>query len=64
MRTQFIKQFVLIQQEGRRIPIHPQESVEGEINNLIDQKHIIKLDKCSDRKFISPIVITVTKIKQ
>ena len=24
----------------------------------MDQKHIIKLDKCSDRQFISPIVIT------
>ena len=28
---------------------------------LIDQKHIIKLDKCSDKKIISPIVITVKK---
>ena len=27
----------------------------------MDQNHIIKLDKCSDRQFISPIVITVKK---
>ena len=27
----------------------------------MDQKHIIKLDKCSDRQFIDPIVITVKK---
>ena len=27
----------------------------------MDQKHIIKLDKCSDRQFISPIVISVKK---
>ena len=46
MRTQFIKEFVPIQQKGRRIPIHLQGRVEGELNNLIDQKHIIKLDKC------------------
>ena len=44
-----------------RIPIHLQERVEVELNKLIDQKHIIKLDKCSDRQFISPIVITVKK---
>ena len=27
----------------------------------MDQNQIIKLDKCSDRQFISPIVITVKK---
>ena len=27
----------------------------------MDQNHIIKLDKCSDRQFISPIVIKVKK---
>ena len=61
MKTQFIEEFVPIQQKGRRIPIHLQERVEGELNKLIDQKHIIKLDKCSDKQFISPIVITVKK---
>ena len=61
MKTQFIKEFVPIQQKGRRIPIHLQEVAEEELNKLIDQKHIIKLDKCLDRQFISPIVITVKK---
>ena len=61
MKTQFIEEFVPIQQKGRRIPIHLQELVEGELNKLIDQKRIIKLDKCSDQQFISPIVITVKK---
>ena len=55
MRTQFNKEFIPVQQKGRRVPVHLQERVEKE------QKHIIKLDKCSDRKFISPIVITVKK---
>ena len=63
MKTQFTKEFVPIQ-KGRRIPIHRQERVERELNKLIDQKHIIKVDKCSDRQFISPIVITVKNIKQ
>ena len=59
MRTQFSKEFEQIQQKGRRIPRHLQEKVEAELNKLIDQKHIIKLEKCSDKQFISPIVITV-----
>ena len=45
MRKQFNKEFVPIQQKGRRIPIRLQERVEGDLNNLIDQKHNIKLDK-------------------
>ena len=61
MKTQFIQEFVPIQQKGRRIPIHLQERAEGVLNKLIDQKHIIKLDKCSDKQFINPIVITVKK---
>ena len=61
MKTQFSQDSVPIQQKGRRIPVHLQKRVEKEINKLIDQNHIIKLDKCSDQKFISPIVITVRK---
>ena len=49
MKTQFNKDFEPVQQKGRRIPIHPQERVKAELNKLIDQKHIIKLDKCSDK---------------
>ena len=61
MRTQFSKEFEPIQEKGRRIPTPLQERVEAELNKLIDQKHIIKFDKCSDTQFISPIVITVKK---
>ena len=50
-----------LKQKGRRIPVHFQERVEGELNKLMDQNHIIKLDECSDQQFISPIVITVKK---
>ena len=60
-KTQFNEDFKPIQQRGRCIPIHLQERVEAELNKLIYQKHIIKLDKCSDKQFISPLVITVKK---
>ena len=58
MKTQFNKEFDPIQQKGRHIPIHLQERVEAELNNLIDQNYINKMDTCSDQQFISPIVIT------
>ena len=61
MKTQFNKNIEPIQQKGRRIPIHLQERIEAELNKFIDQKHVIKLDKCSDKQFISPIVITFKK---
>ena len=61
MKTQFIPDVPPIQQKGRRIPIHLQERVKIELNKLIDQQHIIKLEKFSDKQFISPIVITVKK---
>ena len=61
VKTQFIEELVPIQQKGRRIPIHPHERVKVELNKLIDQKHIIKLNKCSGKQLICPIVITVKK---
>ena len=61
VHTQFLKEFKALQQSGRRIPIHIQEKKENEIRLLIDQGHIIRLDKCSDHHFISPIVIAVKK---
>ena len=55
------KGFFPVQLKGCRVPVHLQERVEKELNKLIDQKHVIKLDKCSDRQLISPIVITEKK---
>ena len=37
--------------------------MENELQKLIDDKQIIKLEKCSDKLFISPVVITVKKDK-
>ena len=45
----------------KRIPIHIQEKVENEVRSLIDQSHIVRVEKCSDQQFISPIAITVKK---
>ena len=55
-KTQFIPNAIPIQQKGS---VRLQKRVENEFNQLIDQKPIVKLDKRSDKSFISPIVITV-----
>ena len=52
MRTQFSKDIIPIQQKGRHVQVHLQERVEKELNKLMDQKHILKPDKRSDRQII------------
>ena len=49
------------QHKGRRVPLHLLEKVENKLKKLIDDKQIIKLEKCSDELFISAVVITVKK---
>ena len=61
MRTQFKKDVSPIKQKGRRIPLQLQQRVEAELSKLIDQKHIFKSGKGSDRQLIRPIVSTVQK---
>ena len=51
--------FKPIQQKGRRVPLHLLDKVEAELEKLIQDKQIIRLEKCSDEHFISPVVITV-----
>ena len=41
----------------------PFKKVKNELNKLIDDGQIIKLEKCPDDLFISPVVITVKKDK-
>ena len=53
----------LIQQKGRPIPIHLQQSVEKEINKLMKQGHIEKANNIDENCFVSPAVITVKKDK-
>ena len=47
------------QHKGRRVPLHLTEKVDKEIQHLLGTNQIIKLEKCSDQVFISPVVITV-----
>ena len=47
------------QHKGRRVPLHLTEKVGKEIQHLLNTNQIIKLEKCSDQVFISPVVITV-----
>ena len=50
-----------IQEKRQRIPIHIQDKVQAELNKLLSEGHIEKLDKCTSDCFIAPIVITVKK---
>ena len=43
------------------MPITLQDKVDKEINKFFWQGHIEKLKECSDKYFVSPIVITVKK---
>ena len=52
-----------IQQNGRRVPLHLLEKVEMELDKLIQDNQITKLEKCPDDLFVSPVVITVKKDK-
>ena len=59
--TKFIYPLCLIQQKGRRIPIHIQDKVQAELEKLLAEGHIQKLDKCTSDCFIAQIVSTVKK---
>ena len=52
------------QHKGRRVPLHLVEKVENELQKLIEHNQIIRLEKCPDDLFISPVVITVKKENQ
>ena len=61
MQAEFFNSLTPSQQKGRREPITLQEKVDKEIDKLLGQGHIQKLEECSDKYFVSPIVITVKK---
>ena len=61
VQAEFFKNLVPVQQKGRIVPVTLQEKVDKEIDKLLTQGHIEKLKKCSDRYFVSPIVITGKK---
>ena len=51
----------ITQQKGRRIPIQLQEQVDKEIEKLLKNGHIERIEKIQDDVFIQPTVITVKK---
>ena len=61
VRSKFHKNYTPIHQKGRRVPINLLDKVSNELKKLSQQGHIEKLQECSDKNFISPIVITVKK---
>ena len=51
------------QQKRRRVPLHLLEKVEIELDKLVQDKQIIKLEKRPEDLFVSPVVIIVKKEK-
>ena len=63
VRSKFHKNFTPTHQKGRRGPMNLLHKVSDDLKKLSDQGHIEKLLECSDKNFISLIVITVKKEK-
>ena len=65
VKPTFHRQFTPTHQKDRpnRVPINLQPLVNAILKKLLDEKHIIKLNSCSDKNFISPTVITVRRDK-
>ena len=61
VRAEFFENLKPMQQKGRRVPISLQEKVDKEFYRLIDEGRVVKLQECSNKYFVSPIVITVKK---
>ena len=59
--THFHSPFKPIQTKGRRVPLHLLNNVKTELNRMEQEGHIIKVSKCDEDCFISPIVITRKK---
>ena len=61
VRTKFQSPFIAKQQKGRRVPLALQQRVADELNRLIREGHVERLQGCTDDQFISPIVITAER---
>ena len=56
--THFYSTLKPVQSKGRRVPLHLLAGVNEELKRMETEGHIIKLEKCDEDCFISPIVIT------
>ena len=63
VRSKFHRNYTPSHQKGRRVPINSLGKVSDELRKLSEQGHIEKLQECTDKNFISSIVITVKKDK-
>ena len=59
--THFHSPFKPIQSKGRRVPLHLLAVMNEELKRVQTEGHIIKLEKCDEDCFISPILITRKK---
>ena len=60
-KSKFHQKFKIKHQKGQRVPINLQPRLTAELKRLQNESHIEKLSSCSDKNFISPMVITVKK---
>ena len=63
LRSKFHRNYAPSHQKVRLVPINLLNKVSDEMKKRSVQGHIDKLQECSDKNFISPIVITVRKDK-
>ncbi len=58
-KVEFKLEFKVEQQKGRRIPIHVQDAVEKELQRLIKEGRISKLEQVGENVFVSPALVAV-----
>ena len=61
VKTKFKTPFTATQQKCRRIPLALQNHVATEIERLIAEGHVARLQQCTDDQSVSPVVITVKR---
>ena len=57
VNSKFHKNYCVIHQKGRKVPIHLQPKVKIELEKLLNEGHIEKLSNFSDQFFTSSIVL-------
>ena len=58
-----MKNAIITQQKGRKIPLQLQNAVEGEIGKKLKEGHIRTVEIIRDEAFIQPVVVTVKENK-
>ena len=62
-KSTFKENFIPTQHKGRRVLLHLLERVDQELEKLMEDKQITRVEKCSDEYFISPVLKTLKKDK-